>query len=280
MAKSGTYCEHCGAVLRSFRKYCPRCGRPTSVTSSLSSRAARGFFSRLSWPFQVLAILLLLGGAGGGGYYALGNIGDRTYQLAQVTMHVCEICGKEFDRAIKKVRVKEGDPNIPQHKKVMGLCPECGKQPVPVKKGEVHLCRKCGALIRDDTESIVVTRAEAKNYKVKRIKKELCDVCTRTQELMKKHADWGEEAANLVARGKIATGMTEEQALEAWGEPLGIEELSKGASGVQKWVFGDRVLNIPVRDRFLLMKNGKVVYYEDPSGELTRPEEHYDVPGG
>lgn len=266
-------------MLKKFKNHCPRCGRLTSVVNAQHVGPGRDFFAKLPWPLQILTILLLLSGVGGGGYLALGSIVDRSYQIAQVTLHVCEICGKEYDRTIKRVTVRAGDPNIPQHKKELGLCAECGRQPVTVRTGEVHLCRKCGAVIRNNTESIVVPRAEAKNYKVKKIKTGLCDACRRTTELMRKHSDWTEEAAGLVAREEIAIGMTEEQALEAWGEPLAREALSKGASSVNKWVYGDRVLNIPIRDRFILMNSGKVVHYEDPEGAVTRPEEHYNVPG-
>lgn len=197
---------------------------------------------------------------------------------SQTVYHVCRYCGANFK--VETKRLPRNTTGVVAAKQVHGACKRCAGQQVLKRVGRVYLCKTCGFVLADESETLIMTRAAAEKRRLEQIKAEDCEECQRTKRLLRRYGNWDAEAARLVARGEMAVGMTEQQALASWGEPLSTENMAGSADKgeMQRWIFGDPVLKIPLRDRFVLISNGKVVYYEDAAQKRARPDDHIEFP--
>ena len=260
------YCDHCGKRFVKFHKYCPRCGSETSVSEILTNRIARDFFARLSLPAQISIIAIILITIGTTGYFALGLF--RPESIVQVrtgSLYECRICGKRYAENIRTIKVPITESKKYKVETEKGLCRKCAREEVTVKSGTMIQCKKCGRVVEDTTKTVRVPREDAHRYSVSKINVELCAVCARAERIISRNPNWAYEAASLIAAGEVAVGMTTAQAQAAWRQtPAWIEKFHSRKGISEKWVYGDPILNIPVGDRFFIIENGKVIYYEDP----------------
>ncbi|MEW5947265.1 MAG: hypothetical protein AB1742_13810 [bacterium] len=266
MASGGYVCRECGLRFGRYYGECPSCGAPVSA-GPFGAFGAPGKFFPASGPARAAAVIALAALAAGAFYYAFSGM---PVPVEKGVVYVCRVCGREYDRRVGKEWVRRGKHPRGGVARKKGLCPMCGAEVVGVETGTKYYCGTCGRLIGKKTAVVNVARAQAHGYELKKDRTGQCEECERIEELLRSHPGWTRDAAKLVVRGQVAVGMTVGQAQAAWGEPLWVESGS-GEEGevVEKWAYGDRILNIPTGDRFFIVHGGKVVFYEDPEEQTA-----------
>lgn len=247
-------------------RFCPRCGREMSVAESLSAGLLGGWFSRLSWPLQTLIMLVLFGSVAMAivGTVYRGDIEQmysRKVEVRSGTIYRCSQCDRIYRREVKTLMVPVRERRKYRVVEKQGVCDECGNRRVRVTTGERIQCERCGAVLKDTVHTLTVRAADAKRYKLIEKSQGLCDACKRATDICRRHPDWDFDVCRDIADKRVRVGMTEMQVRLAWGDAAGVTTTQVGQQEEVRWTYGDPVYGVPVPNRFVVFREGRVTTF-------------------